>query len=224
MISAIITCAGNHSRFGSNKLLANLGGKPVFIRTLEQFDKVKKIDEIIVPVRKSDRKIYQKLIKKERLKAKLVEGGEQRYVSAYNGLKLSKGEFIIIHDGARPLVPVWLINKIVKEVKKYQAVMAAVEVHTCVKYVEGLWVKKCLPRAKTWLGQTPQAFKKEIILQAYEKAIKEKEFNGMDDCELVSNLGIKVKIVPGDWQNIKITVPFDFLIARQLLRRIRKGV
>ena len=218
MISAIITCAGNHSRFGKNKLLAVLEGKPVFVRALEPFQQSKKVDEIIVPIRKNDRKIYEKLIRKHGLKAKLVIGGDQRYTSAYNGVKASKGEFILVHDGARPLVPVWLIDKIVREVKKHQAVMAAVEPHTCVKFVNDFFVKECLSRSNTWLGQTPQAFKREIILEAYEKAIKDKEFNGMDDCELVSKLGTKVKIVPGDRANIKITTPSDLIIAEHFLK------
>lgn len=200
-----------------------LEGKPVFVRALEPFQQSKKVDEIIVPIRKNDRKIYGQLIKKHGLKAKLVVGGNQRYTSAYNGVKASKGEFILIHDGARPLVPVWLINKIVKEVKRHQAVMAAVKPHTCVKFVNDFFVKECLSRSNTWLGQTPQAFQREIILQAYEKAIKDKEFNGMDDCELVSKLGTKVKIVPGDWSNIKITTPSDLIIAKHFLKILRGG-
>lgn len=223
MTSAIITCAGNHSRFGRNKLLDTLGGKPVFIRTLEQFSQAKKIDEVIVSIRKNDQKIYEKFLKNERLKVKLVEGGEERYLSAYNGIRASKGELILIHDGARPLVPVWLIDKITHEVKKYPAVMAAVEPHTCIKRAKGFYVTECLSRSETWLGQTPQAFKREIILRAYEKAIRDKEFNGMDDCELVARLGIKVKIVPGDSMNIKITVPADLIIARQFFRMMEKG-
>jgi 2-C-methyl-D-erythritol 4-phosphate cytidylyltransferase len=223
MISAIITCAGNHSRFGTNKLLELLDGKPIFIRTLEQFQKSKKIDEIVVPARKEKISLFKNLIKKTGIKVKLVEGGNERYVSAYNGVKASGGQFILVHDGARPLVSLRLIDKIIEEVKKHDAVMMAVEPHTCIKQSSGFYVKQCLSRSETWLGQTPQAFKREIILKAYEKAIKDKEFNGMDDCELVSRLGIKVKIVPGDQMNIKVTIPSDLVIARHFFK-IRKEI
>ncbi len=223
MISAIITCAGNHSRFGKNKLLADLGGKPVFIRTLEQFSQAKSIDEIIVVIRQSDYKTYKKAIQKERIKAKLINGGLQRYVSAFNGIRACQGKYILVHDGARPLTPVKLINKIAREVKKNKAVMAAIETHTCIKQVKNNCVEKCLPRETTWLGQTPQAFKREIILAAYQKAIDNKELNGMDDCELVSSLGIRVKIVAGDIMNLKITVPSDLIIARHFFKKLKKG-
>lgn len=222
MISAVITCAGNHARFGKNKLLVELGGKPVFIRTLEQFEKSKKIDEIIVAVRKSDEDIFAGLIKKEGLKVKLVEGGAERYISAYNGVRIVKGKYVLIHDGARPLVPVWLIDKIAEEMGKYEAVMAAVETDTCIKYVDDFVVKKCLARAKTWLGQTPQGFKKETILKAYENVITNGDNSGLDDCEIVSKMGVKVRVVQGDKANIKITTPLDLKIAEKLMETIWK--
>jgi len=223
VISVIITCAGNHSRFGKNKLLADLDGKPIFIRTLLQFSKVKKIDEIIVPVREEYKNKFKKLIEAEKIKVKLIKGGEERYISAYNGVRISKGKYILIHDGARPLVPVKLIKKIIKEVKQHQAVISAVRPSTCVKKGNGFYVENCLARSESWLGQTPQAFSREIILKAYKKAIQDKNFNGLDDCELVSSLGVKVKIINGDKANIKITFPEDLIIARSLFK-MRKGV
>lgn len=225
-ISAVLTCAGNGCRFGHNKLMFPLAGKPVFIRTVEQFFRSGAIDEIVIAVRKEEMKKYNRLLKKEGLKAKLVEGGQERHISAYNAVKQSQGEFVLIHDGARPLVSPELIKKVVGEVKKYQAVMTAAETLTCVKYVEGQFVKKCLPRVNTWLGQTPHAFAREIILKAYKKAFRD-NFVGMDDCDFVSRLGIKVKIVPGEQSNIKITLPQDLVIAQLLYQKIyqeRKNV
>jgi len=221
-ISTILTCAGNGCRFGHNKLIKPLCGKPVFIRTVEQFYRVKEIDEIIIAVRKDEMNYYQKWLNKEKLPAKLVVGGEQRYISAYNGVKQSKGDYVLIHDGDRPLVSLSLIKKIVAEVKQHQAVMTATKAYTCVKYVKSNFVEQCLPRAHTWLGQTPHAFKREIIIKAYKKAIKDKNFIGMDDCDFVSRLGIKVKVVPGDIYNIKITYPSDLIIVRHLYKKLRK--
>lgn len=231
MISAIIAAAGNGSRFGREKLLELIEGEPLIIRTVEQFYKAKNIDEIIVVASKKNYKIFQDYFKKNNLKVKLVKGGTTRYISAYNGVKASKGEFSVIHDGARPLVPTWLIDNVCEEVKKHYAVMTAIETYTCVKQSEDfsciresldLFVQDNLPRAKAWLGQTPHAFKKEIILEAYKKAIKKKS-NGMDDCELVSESGVKVKIVPGDQINIKVTYPTDLIIARCFYKEAQNG-
>lgn len=221
-VSAIITAAGDGSRFGRNKMLAQLAGEPILIRTIRQFQKSKKVDEIIVAAKKKDIKKYEALIKEAGLKAKVVEGGPERVISAYNGVKVAQGEFVIIHDGVRPLVPVWLIDKLIEATIKYGAAMVAIPATTCVKFVENLAVKKSLPRSKTWLGQTPQGFKRKLIIQAYKKTIKEKYFFPSDDCELVMRLGKKVKIVPGTPTNIKVTFPSDLKVAEQLFFLLRR--
>lgn len=221
-VSAVITAAGDGSRFGKNKMLALLRGQPILIRTLKQFQKSKRINEIIVAAKKKDIKKYKALIKKAGLKAKVVEGGPERFISAYNGVKKAKGEFVIIHDGVRPLVPVSLIDKLIEATIKYSAAMVAIPATTCVKFVEGLMVKKSLPRTKTWLGQTPHGFKRKLIIKAYEKAIKDKYFSLSDDCELVMRLGKKVKIVPGSPINVKVTFPSDLKLAEQLFEFLNK--
>jgi 2-C-methyl-D-erythritol 4-phosphate cytidylyltransferase len=200
-----------------------LGGKPVFIRMVEQFKKAKNIDEIIVAVRHEEIPRYQKWLKKEGINARLVIGGEQRYVSAYNGVLASRGKYVVIHDGDRPLIPVSLIEKIAEEVKNHPAVILAVETHTCIKKIKDAEVKKCYPRAETWLAQTPQAFRRDIIIKAYEKAIAEKEMVSTDDCDLVNRLGVVSKMVRGDHCNIKITIPADLIIVRELYKFMTKN-
>lgn len=216
MISAIITAAGNGTRFGKEKLFSLINKEPVFIKTIRQFMKVKEVGEIILVVRKDTRKKFEKALKKFGLKVKLVEGGAERVDSAYQGVKVAQGEFVLIHDGARPLVSANLIKKVAAAVEKYGAVMAAIETTTCVKVInhQTMEVEQCLERKKSWLGQTPQGFKKEIILKAYEKATKG-EIEGMDDCELVRKTGVKVKVVAGEWTNKKITLPTDLEIIRK---------
>lgn len=223
MISAILTCAGNGCRFGHDKLKKMLAGKPVFIRTVEQFAKAKNIDEIIIAIRKDEFPYYQKWLKKEKIKAKLVEGGKERYLSAYNGVLASSGDYVVIHDGDRPLIQVKLIEKVAAEIKKSPAVILAVETHTCIKKIEKGSVIKCYPRAETWLAQTPQAFKKDIIVKAYKDAIKNNEKVSTDDCELVHRLGIVNKMIPGDHCNIKITIPADLVVVRELYKFFNKG-
>lgn len=216
MISAVITCAGNGNRFGKDKLFALIDKEPVFIKTLRQFLRTKEVEEVILVVRKDTRKKFEKWLKKFKIRVRLVEGGSERFISAYNGVKASRGELVLIHDGARPLATTKLIKRVIEGVKKHQAVMAAVETTTSVKIVnpETLAVEQCLDRKVSWLGQTPQAFKKEIILRAYQRAMKG-EIRGMDDCELVRKTGVKVKVVPGEWTNKKITLQTDLEIIRK---------
>ena len=216
MISAIITAAGNCTRFGREKLFSLINKEPVFIRTVKQFKKVKEVEEIVLVVRQDTREKFEKALKKFKLKVKIVEGGAERLNSAYNGVKASRGDYVLIHDGARPLATPELIKRIIKAVKKYEAVMAAVETTTCVKLIDlkKMEVNECLDRKKSWLGQTPQAFNRKIIMKAYRQAIKG-EIEGKDDCELVRKTGVKVKVVPGEWTNKKITLQTDLEIIRK---------
>lgn len=221
MISAVITAAGNCTRFGREKLFSLINKEPVFIRTVKQFKKVKEVGEIILVVRKDTRKKFEEALKRFRLRVRVVEGGAERVISAHEGIKASRGDYILIHDGARPLVTEKLIKKVTAGVKKHQAVITALETTTCIKRVNDktLEVEECLERKNSWLGQTPQAFKREIILRAYQQAIRGK-ISGMDDCELVRKTGIKVKVVPGEWTNKKITVPSDLAIIRNWSRYV----
>ncbi len=223
MISAVITCAGNGDRFGKDKLFALIDKEPVFIKTLRQFLRTKEVDEVILVVRKDTRKKFAKRLKKFKIRVKLVEGGSERFISAYNGVKASRGDYVLIHDGARPLATTKLIKRVIKGLKKHQAVMTAVETTTCVKLInpQSLEVEQCLERQKSWLGQTPHGFKREIIIKAYEKAIKG-EISGMDDCELVRKTGVRVKVVPGEWTNKKVTLPTDLNIVRQWYKLLKK--
>lgn len=218
MISAVITAAGSSERFGGDKLLALLAGKPVLIRTLMQFRKSNKIDEIVVAVKRKDMESYKKIIRKAGLKVKMVKGGPERVISAYNVAKAAKGDIVITHDGNRPLTPVWLIDKLIEETIKYGAAMTAIPPTATIKYAEDFIIKESLSRSKTWIAQTPQGFKRALILSAYEKAIKEKFFVKTDDSELVTRLGEKVRIVPGHPENIKITFLSDLIIAEKLFK------
>lgn len=222
MISVTITAAGNSTRFGTNKMLSLIKGEPVLVRTITQFFKSNKVDEIVVAARKGDIKTYEELLEKANLKVKVVEGGPERIISAYNAAKATKGDFIITHDGNRPLTPVWLIDKLIEATKKYSAAITAIVPTTTIKYVKNFVVKESFPREKTLVAQTPQGFKRELILRAYEKAIKEKYFIPTDDSELVTRLGEKVRIVPGDPVNIKITTPIDLIIAERLFESLSK--
>ncbi len=226
MTSAIITCAGNHTRFGTNKLLADLCGKPVFIRTIESFSKVRSISEIIVSVRKEHYSLYQKLVQENGLsKVILTEGGKERFLSAFNGVRKCKSSKVLIHDGARPLVSPKLIKRVVQAISEpsTHAVITALRPVTCIKRGREFQVEECLDRSATWVAQTPHAYDKELILKAYQRAIDNDDFNAMDDSELVFAYKVPIKVVEGEDHNLKITVPTDLTIARCLYQSLNNS-
>lgn len=222
IVSVVITAGGNGTRFGSDKMLAPIKGKPLIVHTLERFHKIRRINEIIILVKKEDIEKYSKIIKKEGIKVKIIPAASQRITSVYYGIKASKSKYIITHDGNRPLTPAYLINKLINNVIKYKAVMTAIPPTATIKYSNGSFIDKSLPRNKTWIAQTPQAFERKLILMAFKKAIEEKYFVATDDSEIITRLGRKVKIIPGNEINIKITHPQDIVIAEQLLNYMHK--
>ena len=164
---------------------------------------------------------YQELFKGHNLNVKVVEGGNERIESVYNGVKASKGNIILTHDGARPLTPVWLIENLIKALKEHGAAMTAVPPTATIKYAEeDLIIQRSLARNTTWIAQTPQGFRRDILLSALESAIEEKYFVATDDSEIVAMYGHPVKIVPGDDVNMKVTVKSDLVIANELFSRI----
>lgn len=220
MRSLVITAAGNSTRFGQNKMLLEMDGKPIIVRTVEQFVKCDQIDEIIVATRQQDIQAYQELFKQHALDVKVVEGGNERIESVYNGAKASKGDIIITHDGARPLTPLWLIENLIRAVEEYGAAMTAVPPTATIKYAEDdLIIRQSLPRATTWIAQTPQGFRRDILLSSFEETIRQKYFVATDDSEIVAMQGHQVKIVPGDHVNMKVTVKSDLVIANEIFKQ-----
>lgn len=189
----------------------------MIIRTIEQFAGCSRVDEIIVATRKQDIPTYQELFKEHNLDVVLVEGGKERIESIYNGAKVAKGEILITHDGARPFTPLWLIENLIQAVEEHGAAMTAVPPTATIKYAEDdLIIRKSLARTTTWIAQTPQGFRRDILLPALKSALEEKYFVPTDDSEIVAHFGHPVKIVPGDYINMKVTVKSDVAIANEL--------
>lgn len=218
LISAIITAAGNGTRMKTHKILMPINGKPVLWHTLSRFKKAKSIDEIIVVIKKKDEKIVKKIAKDLSMKIIIAFGGKERVDSLLSGIKSSTGSIIITHDGCRPFTPVSLINKVVAEAQKHKSVMTAINPTATVKLGKKNFIEKSFPRVNTWIAQTPQGFRKEILLRAIELAKKNKYNEPTDDSELVVRFtGEKVFIIHGDDINIKITYPKDTYIAEKIL-------
>ncbi len=218
MISALITAAGSSTRYGKNKMLEPIQGKPLLIRTLERFLACGQIEEIIVTARNSDKQTYENLTRPFGI-VKIVTGGKQRIESLLNAVNAASGDILITHDGARPLVSPDLIKDLISWVKKTGAAMTAINPTATVKLTDNQSMKivRTLPRAETWIAQTPQGYHREILKQALEKAVSEKYFVATDDSEIVARMtSHDIVVVPGDHSNIKVTHRSDMVIANQL--------
>ena len=225
---ALVPAAGMGKRMGAsiNKQYLLLGGKPILARTLELFQQADFIDEVypIVPQEEIDYcrvNIVEKYgITKVR---QIIAGGAERQNSVLNGLRavaMSTAGIVVIHDGARPLVPLSAVRRSVELAAEHDGALVAVPAKDTVKIVKGAFVISTPPRDSLWLAQTPQTFRYGIIRHAYETAEAE-GFIGTDDASLLERTGKKVHIVIGDYRNIKITTPEDLTLAEAFLNSER---
>lgn len=228
MNSAIILAAGRGSRMGLkiNKQYLNLKGKPILRHTLDVFFASPYIDEIILVINANDKEICDKIVldKIEAIKPfRIVFGGKERQDSVGNGLDAlsSDSNLVLIHDGARPFITLYDIEKLIIALEKYDAVTLGVPVKETIKVLdEKGFVKGTPPRDNIWITQTPQGFKRELIRQAHEDN-KNSISLATDDSMLVENLGYKVKMIEGSYKNIKITTREDLILAESILEQDR---
>jgi 2-C-methyl-D-erythritol 4-phosphate cytidylyltransferase len=216
--AAIIAAAGESRRMnGMDKVFAPLGGRPALSYVLDAFAKCESISQIVVVVSKDNIEKCRQLIAGEKY-SKPIEvcvGGKRRQDSVAAGLKkLDKCDWVVIHDGARPLVTKALIEGGLEAARETGAAVAAVPVTDTIKSAgEDRIVRQTPPRQNLWAVQTPQVFRVDIIFKAYQKAKGEVT----DDASLVEGAGYKVKLYMGSYDNIKMTNASDILIAEALL-------
>ncbi len=160
--------------------------------------------------------VAQEVVEEHRMSkvTRVIEGGKERQDSVYRGLQTLKGstDFVVVHDAVRPLVAVSKIDEAVFACRSHDAVILAVPPKDTIKQAENGYVTNTIDRAGLWAVQTPQVFRYELLLQAYESANKAGVYM-TDDAGLVELLGHSVRIVPGNYENIKITVPADMRVA-----------
>lgn len=225
MVTAIFPAAGQGKRMeiGVNKVFLELLGKPILIHTLMTFSDCMAIDDLIVVVGSDEVSTVKTVLRGvPGLKPyQVIIGGTERQYSIANGLAaLNKNtDIVLVHDGARPLTSKEVITAVVEEARRGGAAITAVPAKDTIKIVDADGIVTATPeRRSLWTVQTPQGFKREIILAAYQKAAME-NFLGTDDASLVERLGIKVKAVQGDYSNLKITTPEDLIIAEAFMRK-----
>ncbi len=225
---AIITAGGSGLRMGHKKpkQFLEIVGKPILERTLEAFCPLPFLFQIIVvaPIANQEeaRSLCGRVSKRYGLRSpiQVVAGGPERQDSVYNGLMTlpASCEWVIVHDGVRPFASVGLIEAVWRASHESGASIAALPAMETVKMVEQGKIVRTFSRDQLWLAQTPQVFRKSILLDASRKARKE-GWIGTDDASLVERVGGMVTIVPGERTNVKVTTPEDLQWGEWLLSR-----
>ena len=223
-VGAVIAAAGSSSRMGGrDKLAEPLDGIPVILRTLAAVEAVPEIREIVVVTREDRVEEYRRLLGQcSRLRA-VVPGGSTRQESVRNGVRALSPDCTLaaIHDGARPLVTPEVFARCIEAARSCGAATAAVPVKDTIKLAdEAGRVLDTPDRSRLWAVQTPQIFDRERYLRAAEEA-ERRGISCTDDCQLFEAMGWEVQLVMGDYRNLKLTTPEDFLAAGAYLEGIK---
>ncbi len=222
--TAVVAAAGSSSRMGGvDKLMEELDGVPVLVRTLTALQQSLLVDEIVVAAREDTLVEFSRLCRDCGIDkcTKVVRGGSDRVRSVLlASLEASpKSKLLAVQDGARPLVTPELIDRTVAAAARCGAAAPAVAVRDTVKSVRADGsVERTLERDTLRAVQTPQVFQADLLKAALQSAV-EKEISVTDDCSAVELLGKTVFLVEGDEENLKITTPLDLAVAEAILRR-----
>ena len=218
----LIPAAGSGSRMkaGKNKLLIELEGESLIYWTLKSIFSSISISWVGIIGQPKDKELLLNSVKNFSNQVKWINGGETRQESVFNGLNsLPKdAKKVLIHDGARCLIKPELINKCAAELEKNEAVILATQVTDTIKIVDNKgFIKETPNRQYLWAAQTPQGFLVDSLKKAHKMAI-DKNWIVTDDASLFEMLNWKVKIIEGNYSNIKVTSPIDLKIAKLFLK------
>jgi 2-C-methyl-D-erythritol 4-phosphate cytidylyltransferase len=227
---AIVPAAGSGNRMGRDvsKQYLSLGGTPLLVHTLKVFEKSPLVDAILVVVPPQDIEFVRNTVLAPwdmKKVAGVIPGGKERQDSVRAGIEALDPDagVVIIHDAVRPFITFEMISQCIRAAREDGAVTVGVPLKDTVKEVapDGRVMRTC-DRSLLWLTQTPQAFRRDIIENAHRAAVRD-GFSGTDDTALVERLGIAVRMIRGDYSNIKITTPEDLVIAEALLAASRQA-
>lgn len=208
--TALIVAAGTGTRMGLgyNKMLFKLmDGRTIIETTVDIFLHDPRCTQVIIAANEQDIHAYTQLFSCG--KVMFVRGGKTRQESVYNGLRAVKEEYVLIHDGARPWLPMDCVNQIIKTLSLHPACLLTIPLKDTVKQMKGDEVVHTLDRETLRLAQTPQAFQTNLILKSYRKAIKN-HINATDDAQIIETCSdVKVKEIMGSYENMKVTTMED---------------
>lgn len=203
------------------KPFIRVGDKPILAHTISRFLEVPEVIQIVVATTKEYFSEIEAMFAGFSTSAelKLVEGGSERQFSIYNALQMisTESDLVAVHDAVRPFVRKELIEECCRVASLHGGAVLGVPAKDTIKKVDlDKAIESTPDRAFLWQAQTPQVFRKGLLLKAYESAI-ESEFVGTDDASLVERVGGKIQMVEGDRENLKITYPVDLKIAQLIL-------
>jgi len=226
--SAVIVAAGSARRMeGIDKILTPLGELPVLVHTLYAFEDCPEISEVIVVTRQDLLVTVGDLCRQFRFQKvkKVVVGGKERVHSVQNGLNEVRqdADIIAIHDGARPLLPAKVLTEVLEKAKATGAAAPALPITDTVKRAENGLALETVDRSTLFAVQTPQVFDADLIRGATQKAIADGQLL-TDDCAAVERMGMKVSLTTGSKENLKLTTPYDLLVAQAILEARGRGV
>ena len=216
---AVIVAAGSASRMGGiDKVMAPLGGEPMIVKTVRAFQNCEAVGEIVVVTRQDLVAPIQELCREMDKVRAVVTGGSSRQESVWLGLNAFSGKIQLaaVHDGARPLISLELIDRTVRAANSYGAAAPAIPVKDTIKVERSGLVETTPDRSRLRAVQTPQVFDFDLLRGALQKA-REDGAEVTDDCSAVERLGMKIRLVEGEERNLKVTTPLDLKIAELLL-------
>ncbi len=218
--TAVIVAAGTAQRMcGIDKMMTPLGGVPLLLRTVRALAASEKITDIIIVTRKELMQEARALCEQDAQgSCTVVAGGSSRAESVLRGLEAVPTELVAIHDGARPLVTVRVIEETIAAAAQYGAAAPAIPVHDTIKVAQNGIVAQTPDRSTLFAVQTPQVFRTETIRTALQTALA-KNLTLTDDCSAMEAAGYPVHLTAGEEENLKITVPSDLILAEAILKR-----
>jgi len=221
-VGVIVPAAGQGKRMGTkeSKPFLVLKDRPVLLHTLEVFESHPDVDEIVVVCKESEMERVSALVEQAGFSkvTAIVPGGRERQESVRFGLQRLKTEWVLVHDGVRPFVSHEAISRLLETVKMHGAAILAVPVKDTVKMVDDAGIVERTPdRSRLWAVQTPQAFRREWLVEAHELAARQDQM-ATDDAMLIEEMGLDVRVVEGEYTNIKLTTPEDMIMAEAILR------
>ena len=228
----IIVAGGKGQRMGAEvpKQFLPVGGRPILMHTLERFRQYSEALQIILVLPHEQQEHWRALCKEHHfaVRHRVVDGGATRFLSSYNGLCVipddEKG-VVGIHDGVRPFVSVDVIGRCFETARNEKACIPVGPVTDTLRHIDPNGGGKNVQRSDYRVVQTPQTFDIALLKQAFAQALsssqggKEGGFEFTDDASVVEALGCQVQMVEGNRENIKITTPFDLLVAEALLKQ-----
>ncbi|MGP0595205.1 2-C-methyl-D-erythritol 4-phosphate cytidylyltransferase [Nitrospira sp. T9] len=226
-VVAVVPAAGLGTRMGGNtpKQYLTLGNLPLLVHSLQIFQQLEEIREVILSVPASDREYcWRKIVKPFGLEkvAKVVAGGVRRQDSVRNGLAAisDRPDGVLVHDGVRPFIDQRMVRNVIDCAGKTGAAVVAMPIHDTVKRVgaSGI-IQETLKREELWQIQTPQVFRYDWLVEAHQQA-QQHQWEVTDDAALIERMGYPVSVVEGSCFNIKVTKPDDLVFGEAILGTI----